>query len=112
MGEAAGVEFVAEKHSSLWGTTYQRLVRIAEGDLFTLDPADWRETNRWLLSDVLAVEREGNRVVVQILGSNSTRRSLAAALHPVNKAVIISQALSPDWCYGWRRSVGLDAYTA
>ena len=49
---------------------------------------------------------------VQILGSNSTRRSLAAALHPVNKAVIISQALSPDWCYGWRRSVGLDAYTA
>ena len=49
---------------------------------------------------------------VQILGSNSTRRSLAAALHPLNKAVIISQALSPDWCYGWRRSVGLDAYTA
>ena len=78
--EGFGLEFVATKASALWWSPYQRLIRLSHGNLTTHDPTDSRVTNMWPLQSVIAIERRGESVTMQIM--NDAFHCLQAFLEP------------------------------
>ncbi|KAL1515548.1 hypothetical protein AB1Y20_002168 [Prymnesium parvum] len=52
-----------------WRGPYERTLRVEDRSLLTIDPSDSRVTNRWNLTDVIAVNTDGGRLSIRLAAS-------------------------------------------
>ena len=79
-----------------WRGEYQRLVRLTESALCTLDPGSRCETNRFALSDVLSAELRGGHLLLVVLTHGTCgllRQQLRFQADPSGRAATLCSAV-------------------
>ena len=80
-----------------WRGQYERLVRLSDAFLHTLDPVGRRETGRFAFTEVCSVQQRGSELVVEVMPSCGTcglfRRQLCLAARSPDAAGALSAAV-------------------
>ena len=79
-----------------WRGSYERILRLTDAALSTLDPGDRRETNRFMLADVLAAEHDGKQLLIEVVSGGSCglcRQQLHFAVQSVAHAAALCSAV-------------------